>query len=423
MAFQADELPDEAGLRAGAAQLRTAADSLGSRASTTNGVAEVIGPGVWVDSASTRAKALLGELADELSTGSSSLHQAADALDSLAQYVSSQRGRYDEIGTQMAALEHQALNDPTGGDVVEAASLLEERRAIESNTTAAMAQARDVINQAAARATRYHGSSGHSVWSRISDFVSGLWDGTYDMGKGLLSLAVTAAKLSPARLLVDPSGYFHDSEHVAQEDMAIVSGLVHDPGKFLKALVNYGEMKSDPVHWAGEILPSILIAAVSGGAGAMAKGADGVEALDAAAAADGSAGFSSTLPPDAVDHFTDGLFNKNDIPVGFHSAPDGVPPVGRRIDEVEAVNNNGTYQAKVSFQAEDGSWVNKPVAVHTMFPNSWTREDAIRAVEQAFDDKEIISGNLWEGTYNGVIIQGYVAPDGSLITAFPAAGQ
>ena len=56
------QLPNDSPLRAAAYSLRSAGDTLASQASVTQGVTDVIGPGVWQDSASGRAKATLGTL-------------------------------------------------------------------------------------------------------------------------------------------------------------------------------------------------------------------------------------------------------------------------------------------------------------------------------------------------------------------------
>jgi hypothetical protein len=277
------ELPDDNGLRGATFELRSSGDTLAAQAAVTRGVADGIGPGVWEDDASSRAKALLNELSSELSTGSSALHQSADALETLAQYVASQRGRYNEIGTQLEVQERDLFTDPMHASLGQATHLLEERRTIELNVSAAMSHARDVIIEAASRATRYHGNHGHSIWSRIthyvSDFASGAWDDTYGMGKAVFGLAVTAAKLSPERAIFDPEGYLHDAEHAVRTAESTVSAIVHHPGEFVQALLNLKELKSDPVHWAGELVPTIVLTVISAGAGAFGKGAEGAEVL------------------------------------------------------------------------------------------------------------------------------------------------
>ena len=283
----------------------------------------------------------------KLSTGSSALHQAADALESLASYVASQQWRYEETAQQLEAFARDPLGDLSGHQLVEAEQLIEERRSIELNVTQAMGHASEVISAAAARASRYHGTGGRSLWSSlehdvhdVSDFVSGIWDGTYDIGKGLAktvwSLGVLSLKLSPERLLLDPQGFTHDAEHAASTLASTVDYLAHHKKQFASNLLNLYELRKNPIHWA-ELVPTIVATVVSLGAGgAIAKGGEASEAIDAAAeAADATSG-GTRLSAQTVDHITDGYFNGNK-PVGFHSAPRGVMPQGRRIDEVISV--------------------------------------------------------------------------------------
>lgn len=288
------QLPDEGGLRAAASALRGTGDTLAGQASVTRGVAEGIGPAVWNDDASGNVRSLLQELADELGAGGSAMHQSASALEALAGYVSGQRWRYEETGRQLEALARDPLGDVDPGKLAEATRLLEERNGIEWGVRAAMGQAGDVINQATALATRYHSSGGKSVWSRIGHFFadlgSGAWDGTYEMGKGLLGLAVTLAKLSPLRAEYDPIGYAHDLAHAERTFTTDAYAIAHNKKAFAENLLNLKELKSDPVHWAGELVPSIALAFASGGLGLGAKGADGIEAVDATAAATETSG-------------------------------------------------------------------------------------------------------------------------------------
>jgi len=297
MATMTAELPDAGGLYAAASGLRSAGDTLAARAVVTRGVAGVIGPGVWNDDTSGRARALLEELTAELDTGSSALYRSADALDGLASYVAGQRARYEETGQLLDGLARDPLGDIVHHDLAEADRLIDERRAIEWNVSAAMGHASEVIRQASAQATRYHGTAGRSIWSRaehyVADTVSGFWDGTVQLVKGtaesIFAIAVLGAKLSPERFLVDPQGYQHDAEHAALTAWTTADQIAHHKAEFAENLLNLQELKSDPVHWFGELIPNIaLLVVTKGAAGLAAKGADGLEAADATGAAAGT---------------------------------------------------------------------------------------------------------------------------------------
>lgn len=75
-------------------------------------------------------------------------------------------------------------------------------------------------------------------------------------------------------------------------------------------------------------------------------------------------------------HVLLGGFNKRGDPVGFHHAPNGVAPLGRRIDHVVRSFPDRTYQARISIWDERRGWVPK-LGVHTMFPDQWSLEGQI----------------------------------------------
>jgi hypothetical protein len=328
------------------------------------------------------------------------------------------------------------LHDLSAHQLVEVEQLIEERRSIEQNVTQAMGYASDVVSAAAARASRYHGTGGQSVWSwlehdvhDVSDFVTGIWDGGYDMAAGLIktlwSLGVLSFKLSGERLLLDPQGFAHDAEHAAATLTSTVDSLAHNKQQFVASLLNLDELRKNPIHWFGELVPTIVATLLSMGAGgaasAAAKGGEITDAIDSTADV---ASTGVTISARTADHITDGYFNSHDVPVGFHSAPDGIAPLGRRINSIVSINKNGTYRAEVSFQKYDGTWVPKEVEIQTMFPNSWSKSEVLHAVQVAFDNRYMIDQTTWEQTYNGVVIQGYLkSRTGELITAFPAPEQ
>jgi len=248
------------------------------------------------------------------------------------------------------------------------------------------------------------------------------------MGEGLVktlwSLEVLSLKLSSERLLLDPQGFMHDAQHAANTLLTTIDYLAHDKKQFVSNLLNLNELRTNPIHWAGELVPSIVVTLLSFGAGGIvAKGGEVSDTIDATAQAADSASKGTTLSARVIDHITNGYFSDSTgKPVGFHSAPGGVVPEGRRIDEIISVNNNGTYRAEVSFQQSDGTWISKNVPIHTMFPDLWSGPEVTHAVEQAFNNHSVLPNGMWEGSYDGVTIRGYMN-DGVPVTAFPAPEQ
>jgi hypothetical protein len=449
MATLTAQLPDEGGLRTAAYALRGAGDALNGQASVTRSVVDTIGPGVWNDDASGTARAILSGLGGELSTGSSAMFRSADALDALASYVASQRPRYEETERLLAGL----ARDPFGEivehhELAEAERLIDERRSIEWNVSAAMGQASEVISQAAGEATRYHGGNGSSIWSRIeqyakdgghdtADLVSGVWDGTYgvvkDTVKTFLALTELSAKLSTVRLLADPAGWEHDAEHALNTFVTDVSAIAHRPKEFVENVLNLQELAKDPVHWVGELIPNLALFLLTDGAGAGVKGADTADAVDTATegisaaskSADAASALPRLLPQEVFDHSLDGNLNvANGKWGGFHSAPGGVMPAGRRIISYGTDGPDRPWVAKVQYFDPSKGWVPPNGKDSTMFPMSWTKDYTEHAIQEAYSNRTITSirpdGSVrWQGEYDGVTIGGWVNTKNGPPTAYP----
>ncbi|WP_232291704.1 EndoU domain-containing protein [Frankia sp. QA3] len=138
------------------------------------------------------------------------------------------------------------------------------------------------------------------------------------------------------------------------------------------------------------------------------------------------------IPEKTFNHLLDGEWSRKGRPVGFHSAPGGVPPPDRRFTWTGEPSRSGEYEAKVEFWDESAAeWRPKKVPTHTMFPDSWNAEKVREAVEETYGevyDQKIapaleegrdVSKEILVGSHDGVQIQFYVGPDGTVRTAFP----
>ncbi len=122
---------------------------------------------------------------------------------------------------------------------------------------------------------------GEAAWNYargVGHVLRGVWDGTWAMGEGLVSLAVFASKLDPERMLYDPAGYAKDQAAFQKGVDNFVTALKHDPGGVIrdigKSVINYDDMRKDPAHWVGTLIPTIALAVLSDGAGVATKGGD-----------------------------------------------------------------------------------------------------------------------------------------------------
>lgn len=132
--------------------------------------------------------------------------------------------------------------------------------------------------------------------------------------------------------------------------------------------------------------------------------------------------FVSGLPADEQEvagHVLLGGFNRRGKPVGFHHAPNGVAPPGRRIDRILKRYPDGSYLARVAMWEHGRGWVPKP-GRHTMFPEGWTSAQVVEAGRQAYRGRVDRVVLRWRGEYRGLKISGYRrAQDGALATFFP----
>lgn len=136
--------------------------------------------------------------------------------------------------------------------------------------------------------------------------------------------------------------------------------------------------------------------------------------------------YVATLAPDEQEvarHVLLGGFNKRGRPVGFHHAPNGVAPPGRRIEQILRRYPDGSYQAAVSFWDPRRGWVRKG-GEHTMFPDNWSRDEVLAAGRDAYRDRVNPVALRWRSYGRGVPIGGYRRHRGrGPATFFPDHGR
>lgn len=300
-------LPDRSKLAAGSTHLRIAGDMLGERANAIRTFADSIGPGLWVDRAALETKRLLTDIANELSVGKAVLHQAGDALGSVAALVGAKAGRHAEIEAQLRDLQiSPVLPVAEAGKQAEAARLLHERGSIERAVRSAMAHAAQVVDQAASKATRHQRTIGSvlgDIFKTIGGalgwaadqywrYTKGFAEGTWELGESTVAMVVFVAKMSDVRRVLDPDGYARDRKAFEETTAAFWEALQKDPGgtlaKIGAAAIDADDLQKDPAHWFGKLVPGLLVTIISGGAGAVPKvsnvAAKGAKAADVAAA-------------------------------------------------------------------------------------------------------------------------------------------
>ncbi len=123
--------------------------------------------------------------------------------------------------------------------------------------------------------------------------------------------------------------------------------------------------------------------------------------------------WSDTAPPINLTHIFAGEINRRGKPVGFHSRPGGVDPLGSGVARpVDRPNRFGVYTAVV--------WIGRRgrTKFSTFYPDRLTRAQVIAAVLNAFH-KGRRNGEGFRGPSGlGFTIEGYYQ-GGRIQTAYP----
>lgn len=119
----------------------------------------------------------------------------------------------------------------------------------------------------------------------------------------------------------------------------------------------------------------------------------------------------------ALEHILEGELNKKGSAVGYHY--DRLPTKkGEIIEGTESSEGTqGVYEAKVKV---DGIEKTSNRGMSSFFPNAWDTQDVVDAIHEAYENREFIQGNTYEGlTEEGIIIQMYLNNNEQIISAFP----
>src|SRR5690625_736830 len=119
----------------------------------------------------------------------------------------------------------------------------------------------------------------------------------------------------------------------------------------------------------------------------------------------------------ALEHILEGELNGRGQAVGFHY--DGLPTKkGEVIAGTETEPNEyGVYEAKVEVSGvEKASNSGKS----SFFPDEWSAQQVVDAINEAYEDRNFMTGNTYEGfTSEGVLISMYLDQNDKIISAFP----
>lgn len=121
--------------------------------------------------------------------------------------------------------------------------------------------------------------------------------------------------------------------------------------------------------------------------------------------------------PGALEHILEGELNARGQAVGFHY--DGLASKkGEIIEGTEtSPNEYGVFEAEITV---DGVKKESNRGRSSFFPDEWDAQEVVDAINEAYETKQFISGNTYEGlSDSGVIIRMYLDNNEKIISAFP----
>ena len=118
-----------------------------------------------------------------------------------------------------------------------------------------------------------------------------------------------------------------------------------------------------------------------------------------------------------LEHIFSGSINKKGNATGYHY--EGISD--SRGETVEGTASEpdgyGVYEAKVRVDGVDKSGNN---GYSTFFPESMSPQEVVDAINEAYENREHLSGDLYAGlAENGMEIDMYLYDDGKISTAYP----
>lgn len=116
----------------------------------------------------------------------------------------------------------------------------------------------------------------------------------------------------------------------------------------------------------------------------------------------------------AIEHIFEGEINRNGQAVGYHY--EGLASSKAKVIEStrSKEDKNGVYRAKITIEGKEKN------AFSSFFPKNWTMQQIVDAINEAYENKKLESGNIYNGkTKSGITVQMYLTENNKIISAFP----
>ena len=291
------------------------------------------------------------------------------------------------------------------------------------------------------------------------NFLGGAKDWTVDTAK--VAAAVTIASDPALNAEFERRTGRNIRAEISESLQSTVLFAADDPDAFASVVIDWQGLEDDPIRWAGNQAPEVLIEVLTAGSASGAIGArrganvvvDVVDAVDdippprvppppgvpnestkvvTTASKSGEPGNhdeaitaarSEGVGSDSAIHMLDGEINRRNRAVGGHDPNSANIRILRQwVDE-----DTGLDTARIEvFDADSGQWIEK-TSDTTLFPADWTPGQILRETKSAFGNSTNIGGNKWLGqSDSGQWITGYYRNAGSpgpgWSTAYPTGG-
>lgn len=119
----------------------------------------------------------------------------------------------------------------------------------------------------------------------------------------------------------------------------------------------------------------------------------------------------------ALTHIFEGELNRKGHAVGYHY--EGLPDTPGSVIEGTRTDpdSNGVYEAEVEVSGVKKSGNQ---GISSFFPLHWTSQEVVDAINEAYETKELLTGNTYEGiSEEGITIHMYLDDNEKIISAFP----
>ncbi|EOH96619.1 hypothetical protein UAY_02987 [Enterococcus moraviensis ATCC BAA-383] len=118
----------------------------------------------------------------------------------------------------------------------------------------------------------------------------------------------------------------------------------------------------------------------------------------------------------ALAHIFQGNLNRRGSAGGYHSefipnTPGRIVPGTKTPPKVSGVY---TGQVTVNGVPKTGNQ-----GVSSFFPEHWDPQFVVNTINGAYENRTLVKGNTYNGSYNGITVQMYIDSNGKIISAFP----